>query len=113
MYKCILLIRKDLNMTKGKIISQCCHGIIHNTLHSNNFIVNFWRLQGEKIITLKVNDFNTMKNIHNKSIKNNIFSHIVIDKGLTQIPHNTPTVCVIGPDLETNINNITKNLKLY
>mgnify|MGYP001043592211 CR=1 FL=1 len=113
MHKCIVLVRTDLKMTKGKIISQVSHGIINNSFKVNkNKLIN-WRENGEKIVTLKINNYQNMLNIYNKAINNNIISHIVIDQGLTQVDTNTPTVCVLGPDKEKKFKDITSHLKLY
>jgi PTH2 family peptidyl-tRNA hydrolase len=113
MYKTILLIRKDLNMTHGKVISQCCHAITYSLQNSNKQNIYNWQCNGQKIISLKIYDFNTMNYIYKHCINNNIFSHIVYDKGLTQTKPNTPTVCIIGPDLESKINLFTNQFKLY
>jgi len=112
MYKCVILIREDLKMSKGKVIAQCGHAIVNMMKHSNKQKQRKWIQNGEKIVTLKISKLNDIKEIVNE-INSKIFTHIVVDAGRTEIEPNTETVCIIGPEEENIINYYTSHLKLY
>lgn len=109
---CALLVRKDLKMSKGKIVAQCGHAMVYSILNTSKEKLHLWQDCGEKIVSLSVKDEKTMDYIYNISQKNKIVSHIVVDAGRTQVLPNTRTVCVIGPDTENKIKNLVKDLKL-
>lgn len=111
-YSCAILVRKDLPMTKGKIVAQCGHAIVQAITNISQDKLQLWRNDGEKIVVLQVPNLSTMEFTNTHAHKKNIFSHIVIDAGHTQIPENTSTVCIIGPDTHDKIHTITKQYKL-
>jgi PTH2 family peptidyl-tRNA hydrolase len=111
-YKCVCLVRKDLQMSKGKIAAQCGHGIVYAVRNSTMDKLDLWCNSGEKIVALSVPNEKTMQFMYNKAQKNKLVSHIVCDAGHTEVTPNTNTVCVIGPDTETRLNKIVKDLKL-
>ncbi len=112
MYSCILLVRKDLQMSKGKIIAQCGHGIVYSMMNTSKEKIELWQNSGEKIVTLGVKDEKTMMYIHNKALNNTILSYIVKDAGHTQVAPNTKTVCILGPHNEDRLQKLVKDLKL-
>jgi len=113
MYKCILLIRTDLKMTKGKVVAQCGHAIVNMMQNASLKNKKPWMNNGEKMISLKVNSLEQMHELHNNCIKNNIFSHIVTDAGRTQVDPGTETVCILGPEKEDVLDKYVDSLKLY
>lgn len=111
--KCVLLVRGDLLLSKGKSIAQCGHALVESMMSCKSAKVMSWRQQGEPIITLKVPNEKTMEFICGRAEKKKIFNYIVCDAGRTEVPPNTNTVCVIGPDKSEKIDSLVKDLKLY
>ena len=113
-FKLILLVRTDLNMSKGKIIAQTAHATVDATITSYSNTPYFWkwRNNGETIISLKIQSEEMLLTLMKKAKKNKINHGYVTDKGLTEVQSGTITVGYIGPDFNTNINKITGNLKL-
>lgn len=111
-YKCVLLVRKDLHMSKGKIIAQCGHGIVYSVCNSTQSKLDLWKTSGEKIVTLGVPDEKTLLYIYGKALKKKLVTNIISDAGHTEVKTGTNTVCVIGPDNENRLNKIIKDLKL-
>lgn len=112
MYKCVILVREDLDISCGKLIAQCGHGIAQTIKGSNKQMIREWMRNGEKIVALKVSSFERMEALKKKANKQKIFAKIIYDAGQTEVEPNTPTVCVIGPDLEEHIHMVTGNLQL-
>lgn len=112
MYKCVILVRSDLEMSCGKIAAQCGHGIAQSMKGSNKQIVREWMKTGEKIVALKVPNFERMEELKKQANKAKLFAKIIYDAGHTEVDPDTPTVCVIGPGQEEIVSRITKNLPL-
>lgn len=111
-YKCVLLVRKDLQMSKGKMISQCGHAISASIRNSTPEMLQNWCNDGEPIITLQVPTLSVMNTKEMLAERRGIKSHIVVDAGRTEVKSSTPTVCVLGPDNANRIDKIIKDLKL-
>jgi peptidyl-tRNA hydrolase, PTH2 family len=126
--KQIILIRRDLNMRRGKEIAQGSHA-------SMAFLVNrmrklsgldtevalslrpaelVWITQGMAKVCLKVNSEEELLACHAKATESGIEAHLIRDSGRTEfngVP--TLTACAIGPDDPDRIDLITGDLKLY
>lgn len=113
LYKCVLIIRSDLKMTKGKAIAQCGHAIVNMMNEAKQSKIQQWIECGEKIVTLKAPSIETIYNINSISLRKGVYSHIVCDAGRTQVKKGTETVCIIGPEKEEIIDKWTSVLKLY
>ena len=112
-YKLALLVRNDLNMSKGKIVAQCGHAVVDATLlsHKNNTIFR-WKDEGETIIALKVKNEKTLLTILNIANRKNIPHGYIVDEGRTQVAHDTITVGFVGPYNEEKIDKLVGQLKL-
>ena len=118
-----IIIRKDLNMRRGKEIAQGSHASI-------SFLTR--RLQGKKSnlnlsdaelswiegaftkICLQVNSEQELLDVKAKAIEAGLEVHIITDAGKTEfggVP--TKTCLAIGPDWSDKIDGVTKHLKLY
>ena len=111
--KLIILIRKDLKMSFGKIISQVSHGLIELLKKGNKKKIKKWRFTGEKIISLSVFSEKELLNINKECKNNNVYTNIISDMGLTEVKYDSKTVCIIGPDIDGIIDKHTKHLQLY
>ena len=128
--KQVIVIRKDLNMRKGKMIVQGAHAslkavldkldltLTSNTITTINTISSIdpifeWLNSGFTKIAVGVNSLEELKEIEQKAIANNITVAKITDLGRTEfkgIP--TVTALAIGPDWIEKIDEITKHLQL-
>lgn len=134
--KQVIVIRKDLNMRKGKMISQGAHAsmaCLTNNLIGYPFskikfpfkLLNFlylwffkkqfryWFISDFRKICVYVESENELINIFIKAKNKNLICSIIKDNGLTEfkgIP--TFTSVAIGPDFSEKIDEITGNLPL-
>lgn len=119
-------MRKDLNMRKGKMIAQGAHAsIAFLTRHAviegselrtglkNPEEVNEWMTKGFTKICLYVESEQELIDVHQQALEAGLNTTLITDSGLTEfggVP--TRTCCAIGPNLNTEIDMITKDLKL-
>ena len=131
--KQVIVIRKDLNMRKGKMISQGAHASLKAILDLFSFTPKFdntitinalletqdaaiidWLTNKFTKITVYVNSEEELLEIFKKAEDANIKCRsIITDAGLTEfngVP--TLTACAIGPDWDYVIDPITERLSL-
>lgn len=130
--KQVLVVRKDLNMRKGKIAAQCAHavmavffdkldkfdliraGALHYSysLRKTPYFEEFIEGSFKKIVVY-VNSEEELKNIHQKALDAEIHTSLILDSGLTEFGGvHTYTVCAVGPWDGEEINKITGHLPL-
>lgn len=139
MVKQVIVIRKDLQMTKGKMIAQGSHaslGVIMNMLSKSSNIEEFepkvvngkynlsmeviedsdldsWLRGGFAKICLYVNSEEELTEIYDKAIEKGLPSILIEDAGLTMFKGIVTKTCVaIGPAKSEDIDSITGHLKL-
>lgn len=110
--KLAIVVRKDLDMSCGKIAGQVGHASVMAYRYGFDPAMDIWYNEGQKKIVLKVPDLSTLIQVKETALFNKLQVHEVVDFGLTQIAPNTLTCIAIGPDADEKIDNITKGLKL-
>jgi len=111
--KLAIVVRKDLEMSCGKIAGQVGHAsVIAYRMANGTHEGEQWFSEGQKKIVLKVVDERELKRIEALAVSNKLQVNEIVDFGLTQIAPNTLTCIAIGPDEDEKIDNITKGLKL-
>lgn len=111
--KQVILIRKDLKMSPGKIGAQAAHAAVEATLKSDKGIVSSWRNSGMKKITLKVNSKDELYKYLQEAKDFGFVTALITDAGRTEIAPGTPTCLAIGPDNEDKIDSITGELSNF
>ena len=120
--KMVLVIRQDLQMTKGKIAAQCCHAALacyrliatDPTKESYNLpMTQRWLYNGQAKITLKCPNKETMDLLFATAMSLGVNSYVVHDAGRTQIASGSATVLGLGPAPKALLDQITGDLKLY
>lgn len=133
--KQVVVIRKDLNMRKGKIAAQCCHAsmafltkkgvvsyptswtpaefrcYIKEEDHAEEIF--YWLRDSFKKIVCYVNSEEELDAIHNKALEAGLISHLVEDNGATEFNGvKTKTCCAIGPHWDNKFEGVTDHLPL-
>jgi PTH2 family peptidyl-tRNA hydrolase len=111
-YKQVIVVREDLNLSRGKLAVQVAHASIIGYERSEKKVIESWKMGGQKKIVLKVKDLREMMVLKEKAEKEGLVTGVVRDAGLTEIPPGTITALVIGPDEERKIDRITGELPL-
>ena len=114
-FKMVILIRKDIKMSKGKVLAQVGHAVVEATIKAYTKTTLFykWQADGEKIVILKVPNEKTLDTIMTIADRKDVHNGKVIDAGLTEVSPGTTTVGYVGPDYNDKIDKLTRQLKLY
>lgn len=129
--KQVIVVRKDLNMRKGKIASQVAHAAMcfitdrlnrpFNYRHGDRITLQA-RFSEEEVewiegsftkIVAYVNSLEELEDLFTKAEEAGLVGHMIIDEGATEfggVP--TRTVLAIGPARSSLIDPITKHLPL-
>lgn len=124
--KQVIVIRKDLNMRKGKIAAQAAHASMKALLDLGikdkagiripfiNDAMIEWLNGAFKKICVYVNSEEKLINLYNKAEEKRLIRSIIIDNGLTEF-HGVPTkTCIaIGPECSEVLDEITGDLPLF
>lgn len=115
--KQVIVVRKDLNMRKGKVGAQAAHACLAVVLDKGPIdaeIMQSWRLNGHKKICVYVNSEEELLEVYQKGCNAKLPTALITDRGDTEfrgIP--TKTCCAIGPADEAQVDKITGDLPLY
>lgn len=113
--KQIIIIRKDLSMDVGKLISQACHACLEASEEAKKrdiMLWETWKKKGATKIVVKVFSLDELLELNNLAGRLGLPKAFIVDKGLTQLSPNTPTALGIGPWKDDVIDRITGKLKL-
>ena len=127
MVKQVIVMRKDLNMRKGKMVAQGAHASLKVIMDrfseddGKNFVIRYYNrkylnewLQGKFTkICLSVDSAEELCAIYNECNKQGIPCSMIVDAGLTEFHGNPTKTCIgIGPFDAEEIDKITGHLKL-
>ncbi|UCD13139.1 MAG: peptidyl-tRNA hydrolase [Thermoplasmatales archaeon] len=114
-YKMVIITRKDLNLSPGKLSAQVAHAAVACTLQTkkkNPKWFNKWHIEGGKKVILTAESLDDFFPLKKKAERLDIVSIIIEDAGHTEIPQGTKTVLGIGPAPTNLIDQITSDLPL-
>ena len=111
--KQVILVRRDIKMSPGKLASQVAHASVEAVLKIDSASVKLWREQGATKVVLSVLSETKLSELLAEATKRNIPTSLVIDDGLTEVKGGTVTCGVIGPGNSIEINELTGTLELY
>lgn len=124
-HKQVIVLRKDLNMRKGKMIAQGAHASMAAILNvcsvndkgemiiPNDPRIMPWLSGRFKKIAVSVNSEAELLALYDKAKNAGLVCVLIQDSGLTEfggVP--TYTAIAVGPDEEDKVNEITGNLPL-
>jgi PTH2 family peptidyl-tRNA hydrolase len=125
-HKQVIVMRKDLNMRKGKLVAQGAHASLGAILQQmkqdgDKLILDLnderlapWVTGRFKKICVYVNSEQELLDIYNTAREAGLISSLIKDAGLTEFNGvATLTAVAVGPDREDRIDAVTKHLPLY
>lgn len=110
--KQVIVMRSDLNMSRGKLAAQACHASLGSFKKTEDSKLRKWEEEGEKKVVVKVNDLSTLYEIYEIAKKSDTATYLVKDAGHTELASSTVTCLGIGPDEDEKIDQLTGDLKL-
>lgn len=115
-YKMVIIVREDLNMSKGKCSAQVGHAVLgayKESLRKNPAVVNGWECySGQAKIVVGCKDEKELLELKKKAEDNGLVTSIVKDAGRTEVDPGTVTCCAIGPGIVSQIDVVTGKLNL-
>ncbi len=114
-YKLVIVTRKDLPLSPGKLAVQVAHAAVDCALQTKKNHPKWyskWNQEGAKKVVVRVETIHDFDALERHAQKQNIITSRVRDAGLTEIPPHTETVLGIGPGPASLIDQITGTLPL-
>ena len=114
-YKMVIVTRKDLKLSPGKLAVQVAHAAVAcalETKRTNRRWFKKWMRGGAKKVVVKVDSLKDFLILKEKAEKLKVNYYMVSDAGLTEIPPDTKTVIGFGPAPASVIDQITGDLPL-
>lgn len=114
-FKLVVAVRRDLDMSKGKIAVQVGHATINSAEEARHVHPDWWREwihTGQCKVAVKVNMESDLYRLAEEAKKLGLPSAIIRDSGLTQLSPGTATCVGIGPAPVDLVDKITGDLPL-
>ena len=125
--KQVILIRKDLNLSTGKLAAQVAHASLgaflnrekSDPLESTELVLRLseadkqWLTHRFTKVCLGVENEQELIEYYNKAKEKGLKAILIKDAGFTELSEPTFTTVGIGPDFNEIINEITGKLKVY
>jgi len=115
-YKQVIILRKDLKMSKGKAAAQASHAAVAaaiKVMREKRKDFDVWWRTGQRKIVLAIDSENELIQLEKKIKKTGVIVVKIDDAGRTQLPPNTTTALGVGPYLSKEVDMITSGLKLF
>jgi peptidyl-tRNA hydrolase, PTH2 family len=112
MYKQAMVVRKDLNMSVGKISAQVSHASLEAYKRAAPEAKEAWELGGQKKIVLKVTSEKDLLEYFERCKDAGLKPALIRDAGHTQLEPGTVTCFGVGPAEEKEVDKILGGLKL-
>lgn len=126
-HKQVIILRKDLNMRKGKLVAQGAHASMGAILgqcqvdsEQKYLLLEMdertkpWITGRFKKICVYVESEKDLLDIYNQAKEQNLICSLIQDAGLTEFGGvKTYTAVAVGPDYSDKIDKITKHLPLF
>ncbi len=132
--KQVIVMRKDLNMRRGKMCAQASHasmsfltkdlnpvwlgservqGYWRTSIKPHSDEIAHWLNNSFRKITVYVNSEAELDDIHQKAIEKGLISHMIIDNGATEFNGVLTKTCLaIGPHESSKFMDLTDHLPL-
>ena len=111
----VLVTRKDLKLSKGKLAAQCSHAAVECALKAKRIRPNelsSWLENGARKIVVAAPNLDALKRLFGECQAEGLVSYMVRDAGHTEIPPGTVTVVGIGPGPRDDIDALTGSFSL-
>ncbi len=114
-YKMMIVTRKDLALSPGKLAAQVAHAAVDCALLAKEEKPRWfgsWKREGAKKVVVVVETEDEFYPLKEKAEELGIMTSLITDAGHTEIPEGTVTVLGIGPAPNNIIDQVTGELPL-
>jgi len=114
-YKMVIVVRKDLRLSPGKLAAQVAHAAVTCTLRAREKKKKWmkkWIDGGQKKVVVKGENIDHLKDLMIQARDLDLTVALITDAGHTELPPGTVTCLGIGPGPENLIDAVTGELTL-
>ncbi len=108
--KQVIVVRKDLKLSRGKLAAQVAHASVDAADKSS--CRRRWLDDQQKKSVLKCEDLSELIDVYERARGRGLPTSLIKDAGRTEIPPGPVTCVGIGPAPEDEIDKVTGELKL-
>lgn len=112
LYKQVIVVRLDLNMSNGKLAAQVAHAATSAALSAHEYDIARWRGNGMAKIVLSVPDIFGLALVQSNATRYDLNMAAIRDAGRTELAPETWTVIAVGPNQASLIDRVTGSLPL-
>lgn len=111
--KQVIVLRKDLNMRKGKMVAQGCHAARGAEAKADGDDVEEWEESGQTKVCVGVNSEAELLAVYQKALDSYLPACLIRDAGRTEF-NGVPTLTAvgIGPARTEEVDKVTGELSL-
>jgi PTH2 family peptidyl-tRNA hydrolase len=114
-YKLVVVVRKDLKLSPGKMAAQVAHAAVNCALIAKKrspMYFDAWYNEGQKKVVVKVNSLLELHEVKAAAEAAGLVTSLIVDAGMTELPPNTTTCLGVGPAPDNLIDKVTGHLGL-
>lgn len=111
----VLVTRRDLKISRGKLAAQCGHAAVECALKAKRETprsLETWRDNGARKVVVEAPSIEALKRLFGEAQAAGIVAYMVRDAGHTEIPAGTVTVVGLGPGPRRSIDALTGGFSL-
>ncbi len=112
MMKQVIVVRRDLKLSPGKLAVQVAHASLEAYRRAEKRDREAWESSGAKKVVVKVPDLKALLETHERARRMKLPQALIKDAGRTELPPGTITALGIGPSPERDMDRVTRELKL-
>ena len=116
-FKMVIVVRKDLKMSTGKIAAQVAHAVLNCYKEamkvSPDYVYSWESDSGSTKIVLQISGLDELLKLRDNADKLNIPTSLISDAGRTEVEPGTMTVCAFGPVPIELMDKVTGHLSSY
>jgi PTH2 family peptidyl-tRNA hydrolase len=83
--KQVIVLRRDLQMSTGKLTVQACHASVAAVLGAKKAALESWNVEGQTKIVLEVNSLAELQNLRTRCEQVGILHVLISDAGRTEL----------------------------
>lgn len=114
-HKMVLVVRRDLKLSPGKMAAQVAHAAVDCALRAKadaERAFKKWKSEGQKKVVVRVDSERDLHEVRMAAEALGILTALIADAGLTEVPPGTVTVLGVGPAPNAQIDQVTGRLPL-